>query len=887
MKYSDFQEPKPPRMPLMITPTPDRISDLSKLDTNFNDVLADNIDTNQETKADTKSSKSQKLAVAHSTLQTSIIQQGMKHIEHAKIAQIEQLGQKTNSERVGEKNYINYAAAFQAGISSSTADDIKRKKKQYEEIPIDEEKDDDNPAKGLSYTHNLSLYKNITEFNPYKKQDTVNYNLFKNSPMFDLANKSFMSPLRLLDESVFTNTKASIQNIEKSTPKITGLSDIYKDNDVTEIDINSNYHNIENVKNNDNYIWTEWEDSSTFHYLINRYNDIQKYSNLIRQFGGNFKDQHVHLNRIKTLEEDISKQNTALTTIVDEMNSLLKKMISEINTNSTLMSDPRELEKFKLSLDSMEEMISLIEPKLSLLPPSQTSEMYFYYNQIKTQTQNTNLKKHELDEYFKNKSTKQAQNWWETIGKNIEQEGMLIPFALMAESAHSIYKDSKLTLNEDENSFENKLINGYSSQLNSSIFKSKQPNNAIITPKDLMIENIDYGRSVYNKLVNLKIINKTGTISNFDPNKLTIDLKLDSDEENNRIRRILKKKIKGDTTFDYYDAKQINNNDREDILIIDPQGNKQDLNTIFNPLKGTSNKEKYSNALKKYNILFDMFQEMTNNKDSLGNKLTYNYEAKNNKIHVPVYPNSEWVQHNPKIPILNTKTEEIEFISGWEKIENAPLVMEFNTLEKADNFFNKILEAILQLEPMLATFNNNLSSEDSAKLRYSNDDIIHSPLRTIVDNEGYHSNAGIITSTSSNFNYHIDYAANKDFFKTAHWTQIANYTKSKVIFEIGKKIFSKSIVNRISKNNHKQKKEEYDQRKKDWDEREYTRKVEEKKKESKNRARTKSLINATENKAKKRKAEHLKEIKKQAAIKQKRENQRKMQIQKAQAKKKK
>lgn len=887
MKYSDFQEPKPPRMPLIITPTPDKISDLKKIDTNFNDVLADNIDSNQDSKPDTKTSKSQKLAVAHSTLQTSIIQQGIKHIEHSKIAQIEQLGQKNNSERVGEKNYINYAAAFQAGLSSSTVDDIKRKKKEYEEAPIDEEKDDDNPAKGLSYTHNLSLYKKITEFNPYKKEDKINYELFKNSPMFDLANKSFMSPLRLLDNSTFTNTKSSIQKIEKNTPTIKGLTDIYKDNDINEIDVNSNYHNIEGVKNNENYIWNDWEDSSTFHYLINRYNDIQKYSNLVRQFGGDFKDQHVHLERIKSLESDISKQNNSLTTVVEEMNNLLKKMISEINTNSALMSDPIELEKFKLNLDSMEEMISLIEPKLNLLPPAQANEMYFYYNQIKTQTQNTNLKKHELNEYFKNKSITKAQNWWEKIGQNIEQEGMLIPFALMAESAHTIYDDSKLTLNENDQSFEHKLINGYSAQLNSTIFKQKQNLTPIVTPKDLMISNIDYGRSVFNQLINLKVINTNGTISNFDPNNLTINFNLDSDTENNRIRRILKNKIKGQETFDQYDTKQIHNNYREDILIIDPHGNKQDLNTIFNPITGHTNQERYSNALKKYNTLFDMFQEMTNNKDSLGNKLNYNYELKNNKVHVSVYQNSEWVQHNPKIPILNTETEEIEFISGWEKIENAPLIMEFDTLTKADKFFNKVLEAILQLEPMLASFNDSFNPKDNATLRYSNDDIIHSPLRTIVDNEGYHSNQGIITSKSSNFNYHIDYAATKDFFKTAHWTQIANYTKTKVIFEIGKKIFSKSIVNRINKSNHKQKKEDYDQRKKDWEEREYNRKVEEKKKEAKTRSRNKSMINQAENKAKKRKAEQLKEIQKQAAIKRKKENQRKNQTKKAQSKKKK
>jgi hypothetical protein len=176
MKYSDFQEPKPPRLPLMITPIPDKIADLSKVESTFNDVLADNLDTQQNTPKETKTTKSQKIAIAHTTLQTSIIQQGLKHVDHANIAKIEQLGQKTNAERVGQKDYINYAAAFQAGLSSSTVDDIKRKKKEYQEAEIDEETDEENPAKGLSYTHNLSLYKKITEFNPLKKQEKVKYN---------------------------------------------------------------------------------------------------------------------------------------------------------------------------------------------------------------------------------------------------------------------------------------------------------------------------------------------------------------------------------------------------------------------------------------------------------------------------------------------------------------------------------------------------------------------------------------------------------------------------------------------------------------------------------------------------------------------------------------
>ena len=85
-----------------------------------------------------------------------------------------------------------------------------------------------------------------------------------------------------------------------------------------------------------------------------------------------------------------------------------------------------------------------------------------------------------------------------------------------------------------------------------------------------------------------------------------------------------------------------------------------------------------------------MFQEMTNNKDSLGNKLTYNYEAKDNKIHVPVYPNSEWVQigMNPyKHSYFYDKKTMQPILSADEVIQVGPLVLARNVVRgKASDF---------------------------------------------------------------------------------------------------------------------------------------------------------------------------------------------------------
>ena len=157
MKYGELQEPKPPRFPLFIDLKPEKNSNLNKVDTTFNDVLSNNLDSDHKP-TEKAPKQAEKIAISHSTLQTSIIQQGIKHLPHSQIAAIEQIGQKQNSERVGESTYINYAAAFQAGFSTTTLDSIKRRKKQLDQVPLDEQSDPENPSKGTTYSHNLNLF---------------------------------------------------------------------------------------------------------------------------------------------------------------------------------------------------------------------------------------------------------------------------------------------------------------------------------------------------------------------------------------------------------------------------------------------------------------------------------------------------------------------------------------------------------------------------------------------------------------------------------------------------------------------------------------------------------------------------------------------------------
>jgi len=177
MKYSDFQEPKPPKFPLFIDLRPDKTTDLTKTEhNNFKNVLVDKIETT-DPKQQTQTAKatSESLAISQALVQTSLIQQGTKHLAHGTLANTEFIGKSQNFEGVNNPNYVNYAAAFQAGFNSSSVEDLKRRKKTTEATTTDDTTEtSENDSEGLTYTHNLNLFNKLSEINPFKKNDIKN-----------------------------------------------------------------------------------------------------------------------------------------------------------------------------------------------------------------------------------------------------------------------------------------------------------------------------------------------------------------------------------------------------------------------------------------------------------------------------------------------------------------------------------------------------------------------------------------------------------------------------------------------------------------------------------------------------------------------------------------
>ena len=874
MKYGELQEPKPPRFPLFIDLRPSKNVNIEKLSTNFDDILdkKSNQNQNSEQKNNNQTNKpiSPKLKTAHSLLQMSIIHQGVKQLPHHMLANAEFIGSKQNFEGINNPAYINYAAAFQAGFNSNTINDIKKKKKELQDpTHADPENEDDTQAftTDLTYAHNLNLFKKLDDINPFKKLDTKNHKLFEESPMHQLLTNKFLSPLSLLGDELFTKTKNIINKINQKTPKITEAHDVYTDNNIETFEINSNYNSIEKNNNNDEAQWEKWPEETTAHYLLKRHADIKQYTKVIRQFSGKINDQQRHIDRIEKQENTITKNQTKLDEITEKINEILKKTLTEIQENPSIMNDPTVIEKLTTQIEDTNEITELIENSdLSITSESQ-DQFIFYKTQLDQIINLNNHNSEKLKDYFENKSLKKSKEWWNSIGKNLNQSGILMPFGLMAESAEHVFKQSHLELNTNTTTqtgkLNEKLITDTANHLIKNEFHKHKPNSTI-TASSLMLDRLEYGETIYQALIKQNIINKHGTIINFDPNDMFQNFNLSSDNENNRIRKILKQATQGKSSLSTYDITQINNHHREDIKLIDPHGDKWDLTTLITSLENQkSSKETYKQARKIYNILFDILETMAGDNLKKDGKLKAKTTQVDNGISVPIYQNAEWLEYNKAIKIENEETNIIEEIPGWEKVEGKPLTMIFENEQKAQSLFDTIKTTLLHLEPLVASFTPTHDPDINNKEKhYKNGEIKETATRVLIDNEGELTKNGIITKESTAHRYDTDILAQKEFFQTSHWKHISTFIKSSIMLEIGTSIFSKSQINHLNKKQNKKKNDEYKERKEEWEEKKYEEKVDEKKKEKRRKKEQKLILKKYDNKNKKRKLELKKEIKK-------------------------
>ena len=145
--------------------------------------------------------------------------------------------------------------------------------------------------------------------------------------------------------------------------------------------------------------------------------------------------------------------------------------------------------------------------------------------------------------------------------------------------------------------------------------------------------------------------------------------------------------------------------------------------------------------------------------------------------------------------------------------------------------------------------------------------IIDIPIRRLVDNFGNVSSRNtIIKPNHPEFKYSVDHTTTSSLFETNHMKQNMDYINEKIIYKIGKDIFTTSIINRMNKNSHKRKVEKYKEDKEKWKKEQFELKKSNAKAHAKKRARRKRMLKEYYNAIKKQQIELKKSMQRAEAI---------------------
>ena len=344
------------------------------------------------------------------------------------------------------------------------------------------------------------------------------------------------------------------------------------------------------------------------------------------------------------------------------------------------------------------------------------------------------------------------------------------------------------TIRDKKNGYMDKMINGYLDFVKREhITELKRAGN--LSRMAFALEGEAYSQNVFNSLVNTGYITKGGSVTDkFDPFDPELDLGLTANkQENERIVAKLREVALGGFNLDNYDYTKIGGQNRKIIKVIDPNGKRSTLNEVIDRIgQGHTLAEKYSNTRDAYNVFFDIYESMTQTHiaKSGNGKLAVTYTG--DGYEVKIYPKGEWQQWNTA---LNPTDVEGEALGGWEKIEDQPITVKFNSVADAENFLGQVKSVIALLEPVLGTFDPVYEGGPGQKsLTYEAGNKSESKLRVLIDNEGELINGRLVEYNKADYEVQVDYVYHQTYFQTQHWQNVADYVGKKAIREIGSKI---------------------------------------------------------------------------------------------------
>lgn len=851
LNFKKFDEPKPAMFPLMQEVVPDRNWEIDP-EKRFGKQLYNQLsDTRKQEVAQ------QKKAGFQSTLQLATLQTGTSHLGIETLAGIEQGQGRGNSELVNRSSYINLNTVIDSSVltqalAANISQEVRAKKTKLNDdtvVDVDDVEKAENKdtiGRGFTYVHNANIYKGAASLNPFKKGDFEHYQMFEENDYFKLLTNGFMSPLRALGQQAWDHATQVMNSIQSKAAKVEGVIDPFRGNDIEEFDIESNYNAI---LANDSY-WKSWDNDMFFGFILRRWSDIKNYQKTMRSIVGKASNLLQEMNLISNSKSLASDTTTKFVDKAKKVEALIEEMETKNLSQGLDDVSQEDIDQIKIETQSLIE--SLEEAELS---DEEAAVLVKHKREWEALAAEQGL---DLNP-SKNSSLipDSVKNWWENQANNVPSVGMILPFGLMAETAEHTARemalgnwggahDSDLSeyINDKPGGFMDLAIKGYLNHLIETQLEGSRPI-ARVNERVLAIDNIEYGRSIFNRLKDAGYITASGEITekfnvNSSPKDLEITL-IDSEKE--RIHSVLYESMTSDINFDKLDVGLVNGYQKSGTALTLPDGSSKSIEDVFSMIgAGETAQEKYTSARDAYNVLFDMMTSMmslSSDGESNGNlklkKTDDGYQA-------TVYPSGSWEEWDPALTTaLNEAGEEVP-VGGWKTVSGEPVTLTFQSQEEAKAFFQKIRSTVASLEPIVATFEPvDNTGPGRSSLVYQDGNVVESSLRVLVDNEGELGENGPISFGSSEHSYKVDTLFHHTFFKTEQWQASQKYIVDNTAYKLGHEAFKKSQENRIFKMRHKKQKEDYKERKDEHEEKEYWRVKDEAKRLGKQKAQRQKL----------------------------------------------
>jgi len=395
--------------------------------------------------------------------------------------------------------------------------------------------------------------------------------------------------------------------------------------------------------------------------------------------------------------------------------------------------------------------------------------------------------------------------WWTNVGHSLN-EAEILPFGLLASFAPLMQTmknwgnwaddiESKTQLNKkgDSYGFKEQMISGYLNHAMKKYVFTKFQGNSRVTASMIGAENAKLGQAIYSDLIAKGYLDSGGKItSKFDPSDPNFALTINfSEGEKTRVRDVLRQASVGAFSLDIQDKTQVGGLKRSDIRVPAADGSMKTLPELIDLLKvGTTPYDRVKNAQMVYHTLFDMHSVMTGL--DIGNQSNgaLLFKSEGARVKVNVSTDGTWKEWDGK--------------ESWVQ-KKGPVSLLFDTKEEATAFKDQIRVVMALLEPVVGTFGPDVDKEGGL------------PFRMLVDNSGSIDSVNMITDKSSNYRLSVDTLYDRDLFETDSWKKAADRLQSKVVRSVAVAMFGRNASNAMARNEHREKRDDYEVAKEEYE----------------------------------------------------------------------